>query len=220
MEGKYSPTVMIEINIQNSKPQAMNHKPQTLGYDLKPGPKCEKPWGLHITSREIRQEREFPQYANDPGLKGQCKNSRIETMRSRDTGRPQKWGQSLKSPILPHRRRAQQVELKKVYDIFIVDNPGLETRWFEGLVCSLCIYYPSSVTNSTSFHYGVNGHLNNKFHGLSTYCWENCWRWCEVNRGEITLATGLQTKDFVLWAPVILKTEKPKERHHHWAEET
>lgn len=186
MEGKYSPTVMIEVNIQNSKPQAMNHKPQTLGYALKPGPKCEKPWGLHITSREIRQEWEFLQYANNSGLKGQHKNSWIETMRSRDTGRPQKWGQSLKSPTFLQRRRVQQVELKKVYDIFIVDNPGLETRWFEDLVCPLCTYYPSSVTNSISFHYGVNGHLNNKFHGLSTYCWENWWRWCGISRGETT----------------------------------
>lgn len=42
MEVKYIPMVMIEVNIQNSKPQAMNHKPQILPCALKPGPKCEK----------------------------------------------------------------------------------------------------------------------------------------------------------------------------------
>lgn len=42
MEVKYIPMVMIEVNIQNYKPQAMNHKSQILPYALKPGPKCEK----------------------------------------------------------------------------------------------------------------------------------------------------------------------------------
>lgn len=42
MEAKYIPIVMIEVKSQKSKPQAMNHKPQTLRYALKPGPKCER----------------------------------------------------------------------------------------------------------------------------------------------------------------------------------
>ena len=62
--------------------------------------------------------------------------------------------------------------LKKVHDVFIVHSPGLQTRWFDELVWPLCAHYPLSTVSSTSFHYGVNDHLNNKFHGFSTYCKE------------------------------------------------
>lgn len=65
----------------------------------------------------------------------------------RDTDQPkEEWGLSLHCPIL-HSRKAKQVELKKVHFIFIVYNPGLQTRWFGDLVCPLCVYYPSAIIN-------------------------------------------------------------------------
>lgn len=62
--------------------------------------------------------------------------------------------------------------LKKIHDVFIVHSPGLQTRWFDEPVWLLCAHYPHSTVSSTSFDYGVNDHLNNKFHGFSTYCEE------------------------------------------------
>lgn len=91
-------------------------------------------------------------------------------MRSKDIGRLKKWGLSLHNPILFYSRKAKKVKLTKVYAICIVHNPGLQTKWFDELVCPLCAYYASAIINGTSFHYGVNDNLNNKFCGLSTYC--------------------------------------------------
>lgn len=84
-------------------------------------------------------------------------------------GRPQRWGQSLNSPILLHSRRAKQVELRKVHDSFIVDNPGNPMRSADW-VCLRCAYCPRSILNSASFHCAMNNHLNNKLQGLSIYC--------------------------------------------------
>lgn len=110
----------------------------------------------------------------------------------------------------------KQLESKKVHAIFIVHNPGLQTRWFDDLICPLCAHYPSAIINSTSFNHRVNDTLNNKFYGLFI-AERDCWRRFGVNRGKTTLATGLQTEPFY---PEPLKTLKPKGRHHHYAEKT
>lgn len=63
-------------------------------------------WELCLIFREIKQDREFSQYANDLGLKGQCKNSPMDNMRSRNIGGPKKCEVSLLSLILLHSMRA------------------------------------------------------------------------------------------------------------------
>lgn len=129
-------------------------------------------WELHKTSREIidQQGREFPQYANVPGLKGRNKNSLIETVNVYGHRQAKEVGTIPGSPVLVHAAGEQQAELKKVHVIAIVHNPGLQTRGSDDVQCPLCIHYPSAIIQGTSFHYRVNDHVNNKFYGLSTYC--------------------------------------------------